>query len=187
MGRLVYSAICSVDGYVEDVAGGFGWAAPDEEVHGFVNDLERPVSTYLYGRRMFETMRFWETADTPDEPEVVRDYARVWQDADKVVFSRTLDGVTTPRTRLERSFEPAQVRRLVESAEGEVSVGGAGLAGAALQAGLVHELRLLAVPVLVGGGKSALPDGIRLDLELVGSHRFGNGTTYRRYLVRGTR
>ncbi|MGN6330845.1 MAG: dihydrofolate reductase family protein [Motilibacteraceae bacterium] len=186
MARLVYTAICSVDGYVEDAAGGFGWAAPDEEVHGFVNDLERPVSTYLYGRRMFETMRFWETADTPDEPEVVRDYARVWQDADKVVFSRTLDAVTTPRTRLERTFEPAEVRSLVESAEGEVSIGGAELAGAAIRAGLVDELRLLAVPALVGGGKPALPPGIRLDLELVDSREFANGTTYRRYLVRGT-
>ncbi|HEU4568909.1 MAG TPA: dihydrofolate reductase family protein [Marmoricola sp.] len=186
MGRLVYSAICSVDGYVEDATGGFGWAAPDEEVHGFVNDLERPVSTYLYGRRMFETMRFWETADTPDEPEVIRDYARIWQGADKVVFSRTLDAVTTPHTRIERSFEPAQVRRMVESAEGEVSVGGAELAGAALQAGLVDEVRLLTVPALVGGGKPALPRDVRLDLELVGSRDFGNGTTYRRYRVRGT-
>lgn len=187
MGLLVYVAISSVDGYVEDATGGFDWAAPDEEVHGFVNDLERPVSTYLYGRRMFETMSFWETADAPDEPPVIRDYARVWQGATKVVFSRTLEAVTTRRTRLERLFDPAEVRRLVESADGEVSVGGAALAGQALLAGLVDEVRLLTVPVLVGGGKAALPRDVRLDLELADSRDFSSGVTYRRYRVRAPR
>lgn len=185
MAKLVYTAITSVDGYVEDGAGSFAWAAPDEEVHGFVNDLERPVGTYLYGRRMFETMRFWETADTPDEPPVVRDYAQLWQAADKVVFSRTLTAVSTPRTRLERSLDPAAVRRLKESAQRDLSVGGAELAGQALRAGLVDEVGLLTVPALVGGGKPALPREVRLDLELTGSRDFSSGVTYRRYRVRG--
>ncbi|MBC9820829.1 dihydrofolate reductase family protein [Terrabacter sp. MAHUQ-38] len=184
MARLIHTTICSVDGYISDASGGFDWAAPDREVHAFVNDLERGVGTYLYGRRLYETMAYWETAPTDDpESDVAHDYARVWQAADKVVYSRTLEEVSSRRTTLERDFDPAAVARLVASADRDVSVGGAGLAGEALVAGIVDELQLLVVPAVVGGGTRALPDGIRLDLELLDSRRFAGGTTYARYAV----
>ena len=182
MGRLVYAAICSLDGYVEDASGGFAWAAPDEEVHAFVNDLERPIGTYLYGRRMYETMRYWESPDDLDN-DVTRDYAEVWQAADKVVFSRTLSSVDTARTRLERELDPGLVRRVKDAAGHDLSVGGAELAGETLRAGLVDQLHLIAVPVVVGGGKRALPADVRLDLQLQGVQRFGNGTVCLSYEV----
>ena len=161
MGKLIYSPIASLDGYVEDAQGKFDWAAPDEEVHAFVNDLERSIGTYLYGRRMYETMVFWETAGTQaDEPSVFYDYAEIWRAAEKVVYSRTLQNVTTARTRLERAFDLDAVRRLKETASSDVSVGGAELAGHALAAGLVDELQLLLSPMIVGGGKAALPDAV---------------------------
>jgi len=185
MGKLVYGAIASLDGYVNDASGGFDWAAPDEEVHQFVNDLERPVGTYLYGRRMYDVMRYWATADAePGQPPVGLDYAAIWQAADKVVYSRTLAEPTTPRTRVEPDFDPEQVRRLVAAADHDVSIGGATLAGAALAAGLVDELHLFLNPVLVGGGTRALPDGVRLDLELLAEHRFGNGVVHLHHRVR---
>ncbi|MEW1952544.1 dihydrofolate reductase family protein [Terrabacter sp. NPDC080008] len=185
MGRLVYTTICSLDGYVNDTSGGFDWAAPDAEVHAFVNDLERDVGTYLCGRRLYETMVFWETAPTDGSgDEVAQDYARIWKAADKVVYSRTLDSVTSARTRLERDFDPMAVARLVASSDRDVSVGGPTLAAHALRAGLVDELRLLTVPAVVGGGTRALPGGIRLDLNLVDARRFAGGTTYARYAVR---
>jgi dihydrofolate reductase len=185
MGKLVYSALASLDGYVNDAAGDFDWAAPDEEVHRFVNDLERPVGTYLYGRRMYDVMAPWATADgDPGQPPVGQDYTAIWQAADKVVYSRTLDEPTTPRTRLERTFDPAEVRRLVAVADHDVSVGGATLAGAALAAGLVDELHMFLSPVVVGGGTRALPDGVRLDLELLSEHRFGNGVVHLQHRVR---
>jgi dihydrofolate reductase len=180
MGKLVYSAIASLDGYVNDADGNFDWAAPDAEVHAFVNDQERPIGTYLYGRRMYETMAAWETMDDP-EP-VMRDYAEIWRAADKVVVSTTLDAVTTPRTRLERELDPERVRAL--TAEGDVSVGGPTLAGDALRAGLVDELHLFLHPVVVGGGTAALPAGVRIDLELVGERRFGNGVVHVHYRVK---
>ena len=183
MGRLIYSAIASLDGYVVDAGGSFDWAAPDEEVHTFVNDLERDVGTHLYGRRMYEVMAFWETVDD-DEP-VMRDYAQVWQAADKVVYSSTLDEVRTARTRLERTFEPAAVRRLVEESATDVGIGGATLAGHALRAGLVDELNLYVNPVVVGGGTRWLPDDVRLDLALVDEHRFAGGVVHLRYRPRG--
>jgi len=176
--------LCSLDGYVEDSEGGFGWAAPDEEVHAFVNERERAVTTYLYGRRLYETMRVWQTVGNgPDEHPVEREYAEVWRSADKVVFSRTLAEVDTPRTQLVRSFDPDQVRRLKESSAGELVVGGPGLAAEALRAGLVDELRLLVVPAVVGGGKPVLPQGYRATLSLLEERRFRGGTVQLRYSV----
>jgi dihydrofolate reductase len=185
MAKLIYASIGSLDGYVVDAGGSFDWAAPDEEVHAFVNDLERPIGTYLYGRRMYETMRFWETASTEDdESPAMRDYARIWQATDKVVYSTALDTVTSARTRIERRFDPERVRDLKASSERDLTVGGATLAGAAIRAGLVDELQLFLTPVIVGGGTRALPDDVRLDLELVDERRFERGVVYLRYLTR---
>jgi len=178
--------LCSLDGYVEDAEGGFGWAAPDEEVHAFVNEWERAVTTYLYGRGLYETMRVWETiGNDPDEHPVEREYAEVWRAADKVVFSRTLPEVDTTRTRLVRSFDPDEVRRMKESSAGELTVGGPDLAAEALRAGLVDELRLLVVPVVVGGGKPVLPQGYRASLTLLEERRFGSGIVQLRYSAAG--
>jgi dihydrofolate reductase len=180
---LTYSAIASLDGYIEDEQGDFGWAAPDEEVHAFVNDLERSVATHLYGRRMYDVMAYWQTeGDGPDDSPVSRDYATIWRAADKVVYSRTLTSVSTPRTRLERAFDPAAVDRLKRGAA--LSIGGPELAGLALAAGLVDEVHLFLVPVAVGGGKPALPHGLRVDLALLDERRFGSGVVYLRYAVR---
>jgi dihydrofolate reductase len=185
MGHLVYSAITSLDGYTEDETGDFRWAAPDEEVHAFVNDLERPVGTYLYGRRMYETMVYWETeGDGPDEHPVSRDFAAIWRAADKVVYSRSLDSVSSERTTLERDFDPDAVVRLKDTAERGLGIGGPELAGVALAAGLVDELHLVVVPVVVGGGKPALPHGVRMDLDLLDERRFADGTVYLQYAVR---
>jgi dihydrofolate reductase len=179
---LIYSAIASLDCYVEDEHGRFDWAAPDEEVHAFVNELERPVGTYLYGRRMYETMVAWETIE--DGRPVMRDYAEIWRAAEKIVYSRSLDAVASARTRIERDFDPEEIRRLKESARADITVGGAALAGQAIAAGLVDEYRLFLVPVLVGGGKRAFPDGVRLELELLESRRFDSGVLYLRYRER---
>src|SRR5215211_4036388 len=171
MGKLVYSAIASLDGYIADEKGEFGWSMPDEEVHTFVNDLERPVGTYLYGRRMYEVMKVWETDEILEgEPKCMADFAELWRAADKIVFSRTLNQVSTSLTRLERTFDPAAVRELKETAEGEIGVGGAELAAEAIEAGLVDECRLLLVPVAVGTGKPALPIHNHLSLQLL-DHR----------------
>jgi dihydrofolate reductase len=177
---LIYSVIASLDGYVEDENGTFDWAAPDEEVHAFVNDLERPVGTYLYGRRMYETMVAWETM--ADEQPLLRDYAEIWRAAHKIVFSRTLESAASARTRIERDFDPESVRRLKDA--GDVSIGGPELAGQAIGAGLVDEYRFFLVPVAVGGGKRALPDGVRIDLELLDERRFRGGAVYLRYRQR---
>jgi dihydrofolate reductase len=182
MAKLSYSAITSLDGYVADEDGSFDWAEPDEEVHRFVNDLERPVGTYLYGRRMYETMVFWETADMlAGQPPFARDYAEIWQGAEKVVYSRTLETVSSARTRLERDFDPEVVGHMKESATRDLTVGGPHLAAEALAGGLVDELHLFVVPVVVGGGTRSLPDGLRLKLELLDERRFGNGVAYLRY------
>jgi dihydrofolate reductase len=185
MAKLIYSAITSLDGYVADRDGNFDWAAPDEEVHTFVNDLERPIGAYLYGRRMYETMVFWETAHTlADEPPAARDYAPIWQAADKVVFSRTLETVSSARTRIEPVFDPEAVRQLKASAESDLSVGGAELAAQAIRAGLVDEYRLFLTPVVVGGGNQALPDDVRLQLELLDERRFQSGVVHLHYRAR---
>jgi dihydrofolate reductase len=183
MAKLIYSAITSLDGYIEDARGEFGWAEPDEEVHGFFNDLERSVGTYLYGRRMYETMRFWESPpDLADQPSYVQDFAGIWQSADKIVYSKTLDTATTARTRIERAFEPEAVRRLKAATDHDLTVGGAELAARAIEAGLVDEYHLLVVPVLVGGGKRALPEGhVHVKLELMDERRFRDGTVFLRY------
>lgn len=184
MAKLIYSAVTSLDGYIEDAEGKFGWAAPDDEVHAFVNDLERSVGTYLYGRRMYETMVFWESPpDLAEEPTVVQEYAEIWQGADKVVYSTTLATVASARTRIEREFDPEAVGLLKATAEQDLSVGGAGLAARAIQTGLVDEVQLFLVPVLVGAGKRSLPDGIRRELKLLDERRFRNGTVFLRYQV----
>jgi dihydrofolate reductase len=179
MASLIYVAIGSLDGYVEDQQGKFDWAAPDEEVHAFVNDLERPVGTYLYGRRMYETMVYWETDD--DQGAVARDYAEMWRAAEKVVYSRTLQAVSSERTRIEREFDAAAIKRLKESSRSDIGIGGAELAGQAMAEGLVDECQLLLGPVLVGGGKRALPAGIHAQLELLDERRFRNGVVYLHY------
>jgi dihydrofolate reductase len=184
--KLIYSAIASLDGYVADESGSFDWAEPDEEVHEFVNDLERPVGTYLYGRRMYEVMVAWETMDVADEPPSVRDYAELWRVADKIVYSKTLESVSSARTRIERDFDPGAVRRLKETAGRDLSVGGPGLAAHALAAGLVDELHLFVAPVVVGGGTPALPGGLRLDFELLDERRFTSGVVHLRYRATGT-
>jgi dihydrofolate reductase len=179
MARLIYSAIMSLDGYIADADGDFEWAAPDEEVFAFVNELERPVGAYLYGRRMYETMRYWETADTlPDQSAVSLDFARIWQAADKIVYSATLQAPDTARTRVEWDFDPDQVRKLKEAAGRDLTVGGAHLAAQAIAAGLVDEYQLFLVPAVVGGGTRALPDQVRLNLALAEEREFGGGTVY---------
>lgn len=184
MNALTYGVLCSLDGYVEDADGRFDWAEPDEEVHAFVNEQERGVATYLYGRRLYETMKYWQTAGSdPAEPAVASEYAEVWRAADKVVFSTSMLDVDTPRTRLVRSFDAEEVRRLKERSSGELTVGGPTLAAEALRAGLVDELRLLVVPVVVGGGKPVLPPGYRTPLTLLGERRFAGGTVQLRYKV----
>jgi len=183
MAKLIYGVITSLDGYIEDEAGRFDWAEPDEEVHAFVNDLERPVGTYLYGRRMYETMVYWETADTLADHPLEHDFAAIWQGADKVVYSTTLESVSSHRTRIERTFEPETVRRLKTTANADLSVGGPGLAAAAITAGLVDECHLFVTPVLVGGGKRAFPDVVFVNLELMDEHPFRNGTVYLRYAI----
>jgi dihydrofolate reductase len=185
MVKLIYSAITSLDGYVADEEGNFDWAAPDEEVHSFVNELARPVGTYLCGRRMYQVMAYWETADAVGGlTSVEQDFAEIWQAADKIVYSRTLDAVSSARTRIERDFDPDAVGQMKASASRDLSVGGPDLAAQALKAGLVDELHLLMSPVVVGGGNRALPDDVHLDLELLDEHRFGNGVVHVHYRTR---
>ena len=179
MSKLIYAAIASLDGYVEDEAGNFDWVAPDEEVHAFVNELERSIGTYLYGRRMYETMVYWET-EGDDEP-VTREYAEIWRASDKVVFSRTLQDVSSERTRIDRAFDADAVNALKASSPSDISIGGAELAAVAIAAGVVDEVHLFLGPVIVGGGKRALPTGTRLNLSLLDERRFASGFVYLRY------
>jgi dihydrofolate reductase len=183
--NLIYSTITSLDGFVEDRSGRFDWAHPDEELHAFVNDLERRVGTYLYGRRMYETMAFWESPSSlADQPRYIQEFADVWQAADKVVYSRTLATVTTSRTRIEREFDAEAVRRLKATEPRDLTVGGPELAAHAIEAGLVDEYHLFLVPLVVGGGKRFLPDGVLVSLELLDEHRFRGGVVYLRYRAR---
>lgn len=182
MAQLIYTAIGSLDGYLEDADGSFAWAAPDDEVLAFINDEERPIGTYLYGRRMYQTMVFWEGAGCdPDLPKVVREYAAIWHAADKIVFSRTLRAVPSARTQLEPEFTRSLVMSLKTASERDLSVGGAELGAEALRTGTVDEVRLLLHPVTVGGGKPVLPGGVRL--RLLDERRFGCGVVYLRYAV----
>jgi dihydrofolate reductase len=182
MAKLIYTVIASLDGYVEDASGGFGWAEPNDEVHQFVNDLERPIGTHLYGRRMYETMAGWETDPTyAEQSPAARDFAEVWQAADKIVYSRKLVSAPTERTRIERAFDPPQVARLKAEAGSDLLVGGAMLAGAAFRAGLVDQCHLLLVRVVIGAGRPAFPDDVRLELELLDERRFRNGMVYLAY------
>ncbi len=184
MAHLIYSAISSLDGYIEDMDGKFEWAAPDEEVHSFINNLERTTGTYLYGRRMYETMMVWETdPDFAADSPITRDYAEIWQAANKIVYSRTLGAVSTRKTQLERNFDPESVRQLKASAGHDISIGGPELAAHAFRAGLVDECQLFLAPVLVGGGKPALPKNFRLALELLEERRFHSGMVYLHYRV----
>ena len=185
MAKLIYSVITSLDGYIEDAQGNFDWAAPDEEVHSYVNDLERQVGTYLYGRRMYEVMVFWETAHTlADQAPHILDYAQIWQAADKVVYSRTLAKVSSARTRLEREFDPESIRQMKAGAGSDISVGGSELAAHAIKAGLVDEYHQFAHPVVVGGGKHSIPSGVRIDLDLLDEHRFDSGVVHLHYRIR---
>jgi dihydrofolate reductase len=186
MAKLIYSFSTSLDGYMKDEQGNFDWSEPSEEVHRFFNELERSIGTSLYGRRLYETMRYWQ--DPPDLESAdayIREYAAIWQDTDKVVYSQTLEEPSTPRTRIEREFDPDAVRDLKETSERDLSVGGAELAAEALRAGLVDELNQVVVPVIVGGGTHWLPDGLRLDLELLDERRFANGAVHLHYRTRG--
>ena len=184
MAKLIYSAIASLDGYVADEDGNFDWAVPDEEVHTFVNDLERPVGTYLYGRRMYEVMVSWETLHLADQPSLIQDFAEIWQAADKIVYSKTLETVSSARTRIERDFDSEAVRRMKATAERDITVGGPDLAAQAIKAGLVDELHLFLAPMVVGGGKRSLPNSFRLKLELLDQCRFGNGMVHLHYRTR---
>lgn len=183
MARLHYAAIGSLDGYVADREGDFGWAEPAEDVHAWVNDLQRGVGTYLLGRRMYDVLVAWETLETTGEPEVIREFAELWHGADKVVYSRTLQETSSTRTNLERTFDAASVQRMKDTAERDLTIGGPELAGQALSAGLVDECHLFLVPAVVGGGTRIFSDGLRLDLELLEERRSGNGTAYLRYRV----
>jgi dihydrofolate reductase len=183
MAKLIYSAIASADGYIEDPDGSSDWGMPDEELLGFINELEQPARTYLYGRRMYEAMLYWETAHTTVQPRLFQEFTGIWQAAEKIVFSKTLASVSSARTRVEPAFEPGLVRQLKSAAEHDMRVGGADLAGRAIKAGLADEVRLFLVPVVVGGGKRALPDGVRSDLELLDTQRFASGAVYLRYCL----
>src|SRR5437588_7163639 len=181
MAKLIYSAIASLDGYVEDEHGNFDWAAPDEEVHRFVNELERPVGTYLYGRRMYEVMVAWSAVHADDDlPSYVRDFAAIWQAAEKIVFSRTLESPSSTRTRIEREFTPERIREIKTKAARDLTVGGPTLATEAIKNGLIDEWQLFIAPVLVGGGTPFLHDRVRVQRELLEHHRFANGMLHLR-------
>lgn len=184
MARLTYTAISSLDGYVADENGRFDWAEPDEEVHAFVNELARPIGVHLYGRRLYEVMLAWETIDLADQPPIVRDFAEIWRAAEKIVYSTSLERVSSTRTRIERDFDRDGVRQLKATAERDLTIGGPDLAAQAIAAGLVDEWHLFLVPVVVGGGKRSLPDGVRVRLELLEERRFQNGTVYLHYRTR---
>jgi dihydrofolate reductase len=184
MAKLIYAAISSVDGYVADTEGNFDWSAPDEEVHRFVNELERPIGTHLYGRRMYEVMRYWETAPTGDgEPSAQQEYAKIWQAADKIVYSRSLKQASSARTSIEREFDPEAIQQLKATAARDISVSGPTLAARALKLGLIDECHLFLSPIVVGGGNPALPDNVRLGLELLDERRFSNGVVHLHYRV----
>jgi dihydrofolate reductase len=182
--KLIYSMLASLDGYVADQEGSFDWAVPDNDVHSFINQLEQPVDTYLYGRRMYETMLAWETMDTgADQPRALVEFAHMWRAATKMVYSRTLSTVSSVRAHLSRDFDPEAVRQMKARPGGDMSVSGPNLAASAFRAQLIDELQLFITPIMVGGGARALPDDVRVKLELSDERRFGNGVVYLRYRV----
>jgi dihydrofolate reductase len=182
MGKLIFSAITSLDGYIEDEEGNFDWGAPDEEVHSFVNDLERPVGTYLYGRRMYETMVYWETEQAlTDQAPCVRDFTELWQAAEKIVYSKSLESVSSAKTRIEREFDPKVIQEMKSTQEDDITVGGPNLAAQAFKAGLVDECQLFLTPVVLGGGKPSLPNNVRLEVELLGERCFRSGVVFLHY------
>jgi dihydrofolate reductase len=181
MVKLIYAALASLDGYVADEDGNFDWAEPDEEVHTFVNDLQRPIGTMLLGRRMYDVLVAWETMETIDEPAQIQDFAEIWRASDKIVYSRTLETASSEKTRIERTFDPDAVRRMKQEAARDLSIGGPDLAAQAIEAGSVDEIQLFLTPIVVGGGTRALRNGVRVTLELLDERRFGNGTVYLRY------
>jgi dihydrofolate reductase len=181
MAKVIYSGIMSLDGYVADQAGKFDWGVPDTEVHTAINDLTRSVGTFLLGRRMYEVLVAWESMDVADQPTVIKDFARIWRAANKVVYSRTLETAPSVNTRIERIFHPDEVRRMKATAERDISVGGPNLAAHAITAGLVDEYHLFVNPIVVGGGTSYLPNDTRVGLELLDERRFSNGVVLLRY------
>jgi dihydrofolate reductase len=181
VGTLIYSAISSLDGYVADENGNFDWGEPDEEVHTFINDLQRPVGTYLYGRRLYEVMVAWETMNADEQPAHMSEFAEIWQRADKIVYSKTLETVSSARTRIEREFDPEAVRQMKATAGRDMTVGGPDLATHAFEAALIDECHLFLAPIAVGGGKQCLPNHVRLELELLDERRFASGMVYLRY------
>jgi dihydrofolate reductase len=184
MAKLIYSAISSLDGYVADEAGNFDWGEPDEEVHAFVNDLQRSAGTYLLGRRMYEVLVAWETLDLAGHSDAIRDFAEIWRGTDKIVYSRTLSAPSSARTRIERDFDPGAVRRMKAAAASDLLVGGPDLAAQAFRTGLVDECHLILAPVVVGGGTPTLPDRVRIALELRDARRFDGGMVHLGYRVR---
>jgi dihydrofolate reductase len=179
--KLIYSSIASIDGYIADEDGNFDWAEPDEEVHTFINDLERPVGTFLLGRRMYEVLVAWETMDTADQPSFIQDFAEIWRAADKIVYSKTLAAASSARTIIERAFDLDAIRQMKRSTERDIFVGGPNLAAQAIRSGLVDECQLFLAPVVVGGGTRFFPDDVHLELELVDERRFRNGMVHLRY------
>jgi dihydrofolate reductase len=185
MANLIYTALTSVDGYVADEHGNFDWAEPDEEVHMFVNDLERRAGTHLYGRRMYEVMVAWEAMPhLAAPPSFIQDYAAIWQAAGKIVYSRTLDRASSARTQIERDFDPEAIQKMKASATRDITVGGPHLAAQAIKAGLVDEVHQFVTPIAVGGGNRFLPDGVRVKLELLDERSFGNGVVHLHYLIK---
>jgi dihydrofolate reductase len=185
MARLIYTINSSLDGYTEETNGNFNWTELDEEAFKFITNLIRADGTHLYGRRMYEMMMVWETDPAlAGESPLMRDFAEVWQSADKIVYSRTLEAVSTRKTQIERNFNPEAIRRLKETTEQDIHIGGPELAAHAFRAGLIDEYCLFIMPIIVGGGKRALPDNIRLELELLDEHRFDNGVVFLRYRIR---
>ena len=187
MANLIYVANMSLDGYTEDKDGKFDWTDPSEEVEvfRFITDLVRATRTHLYGRRMYETMMVWETdPNLAAQSPLMRDFAEVWQAANKIVYSKTLETISTRKTQLERTFDPEVIRQLKEAVEHDILIGGPELTAHAFRAGLIDECHLFLIPILVGGGKSALPDNVRLELELLEEHRFSNGSVFLRYQAR---
>jgi dihydrofolate reductase len=185
MAKLIYFMPMSLDGFIAGETDNMDWSEPDEEIYALINDLHRPIGTYLYGRKNYETMTVWETPDViPGQAPAMRDFGGIWQAADKIVYSKSLETVSTPKTRLEREFEPQAVRDLKAQLPHDISVAGPNLAAQAIRAGLVDEYHLLVIPFMLGGGKQVLPSSVRVKLDLLDERRFGNGWVYLRYRIR---